>query len=188
MLISFAVLILLIGGYCAVRAAFGVGCGLPHSRDVASWHAAMSVGMAAMILWPGRAALSALGLVVFLVGAGWSLWRLATGLGRTVYISLTVGCAAMVAMLVPAAASALPASPGLSGGSMEGTSGTAMAGMTAVTGAGAVVFAAFAGGLLAVAVVTAARAVRTHTGLALLDAGCETVMAVSMAGMLLVML
>jgi hypothetical protein len=60
--------------------------------------------------------------------------------------------------------------------------------MPSVTGAGAVLFVLLCGALLAVAGAAMSHAVRGGSRIAVVDASCESIMALVMAGMLLSMM
>ena len=106
--------------------------------DVVVWHGLMAAWMAVMLATSlaGRHQAAALGrydavaLGVFMAGTAWAVSRLAAGHGRPAYLRLGVCCAAMVAMLVPAATAAAEPRPT---SVMSGMPGMAAPATTAAT-------------------------------------------------------
>jgi hypothetical protein len=165
-----------------------------HPRDVVAWHVVMAVGMVVMLVASTGRAYAWGALAAFVVGILWALARLARRPARAAYLRLGVGCAAMVAMLLPAAA---PATAAAGSAQVAGQAHHAhLVGTGAVTGGGdpgtappAFVLVAL---LMALALAVAhgvVRAVRAPERLrSRLDTGCDVVMATVMGTMLWLML
>lgn len=177
--------------YCFARAFTPALRGPEHRLDLDAWHVVMGVGMVAMLLTSFGRALSVVSLVLFAVGLGWALLRLAGRATRTSYAVLAVGCLAMVAMVVPTATAtaAQPIDEPMDM-SMDMSMDMPMDMGTHTGNTGIVVpDLVLAGLLVALAVVVVVRLVGTarRSGPARLDACCDVAMAGAMAYLLVVM-
>lgn len=103
MAVLLAACMVLVVTYCLARMIRPALRDPAHGRDLDGWHALMGAAMAAMLVvtYPRVAAL--LALTVFVFGVGWSVVRLSAAGARAAYLRLGLGCAAMAAMLLPAA-------------------------------------------------------------------------------------
>lgn len=178
--------------YCLARPFVPVLAAVPHHHALDLWHVLMGSAMAAMLLVPYSRALSIVALGVFGAGLGWSLVRLAGPVARAAYVRLAVGCAAMAAMLLPAAtaAAATPASAShaMAGGDAMGAMAGMGSGAPGLAPPGALVVAL----LVALGVILAVRLVRVLRPAAAaatrLDACCDVAMSAAMGYLLLLML
>ncbi len=176
--------------YCLARSLVPALRPQGHHRDLDAWHVAMGGAMAAMLLFPQGRAFAVAGVVVFLVGVGWSAFRISTQrLTRATYLRLGIGCAAMAVMLVPAAtASVATAAPAAADEGhathhhVHAAGATQPAGVLTVSPVLVVVLLALLAAVLGVRVLGVVR--RGTPAQARLDACCEVLMGVAMAWML----
>ena len=179
--------------YCLARSFVPALRPEGHRRDLDAWHVAMGGAMAAMLLFPQGRAFAVAGVVVFLVGVGWSCFRISTQRRtRATYLRLGIGCAAMAVMLVPAAtASVATAAPAAAddGHAMHhhvhaagAEHATAPAGVLTVSPVLVVVLLALLAAALGVRVLGVVR--RGTPAQTRLDACCEVLMGAAMTWML----
>jgi hypothetical protein len=143
-------------------------CVRHRGRGLEAWHVAMGVGLVVMVATPMMQRAAVVQMVVFGVGAAWCVAALVMQ-ATAGHARLLVGCTAMVAMVVPAALTPAAATmPDM--GSMDPPAWLAMALVVAliVVAAGAM-WAAFG-----------ARCWATR-----LSTGCEAIMALAMAWLLI---
>ena len=182
--------------YCVARAFVPALRPDDHRRDLDAWHLVMAAAMAVMLLAGHGRTFAVLGLLVFAVGLAWSGLRAVRRTGRAAYVRLGTGCAAMAAMLVPAATLA-PATAATSAAAgqdqgMQGMHGMhhdhAAAASTSGTGPMALPSLLVVALLALVAVLALARLLevvrRGAPAAGRLDAACEVLMGVAMTAML----
>ena len=180
--------------YCVARAFVPALRPDGHRRDLDAWHLVMAAAMAVMLLAGHGRTFAALGLLVFAVGLAWSGLRAVRRTGRAAYVRLGIGCAAMAAMLVPAATlapatAAAPAAAGHDHG-MHHEMRHDPAAAASASGAGPLALPSLLVVVLLalVAVLVLARLLevvrRGAPAAGRLDAGCEVLMGVAMTAML----
>lgn len=188
--------------YCLARALLPAVRAPDHGRDLDGWHAVMAAAMVAMLLLTWTRATSVVALVVFVAGLGWATSHAVRRAGRAAYLRLALGCAAMAAMLLPAAtASAAPVADagtqptaGMAGmADMPGMDHAAHTHATSTADAGLVPPTVVLGALLValglLLVVRLLGSLRAATPvIARLDACCDVAMAAAMGYMLVLML
>jgi hypothetical protein len=178
--------------YCLARAFVPALRPDRHRRDLDAWHLVMAAAMAVMLLAGHGRAFAVVGLLVFAAGLAWSGLRAVRRTGRAAYVRLGIGCAAMLAMLVPAAtlapASAATAATGATGhdhGMHHDHAATASASGAGPLGLPSPLVVLL---LALVAVLVLARLLhvvrRGVPAAGRLDAGCEVLMGVAMTVML----
>ena len=180
--------------YCVARAFVPALRPDGHRRDLDAWHLVMAAAMAVMLLAGHGRTFAALGLLVFAVGLAWSGLRAVRRTGRAAYVRLGIGCAAMAAMLVPAAtlAPATAATAAAAGhdhamhhamhhdhAAAASTSGTAPLALPSLLVA---VLLALVAVLVLARLLEVVR--RGAPAAGRLDAGCEVLMGVAMTAML----
>jgi hypothetical protein len=169
----------LVATYCLLRSVAPAWRSPVHGPGVERWHLAMSGAMLVMLLSPVRGAEAAALVGLFAVAAGWALPRLRQARVRAASARLLLGCAAMAAMLTPAAASAAtphPAMPGMDAASTTSTSAWLVLGLLVAT--------------LALVVMAVRAVVHPGSGLvaARLGGCCELLMGLAMLAMTLPLL
>ena len=180
--------------YCVARAFVPARRPDDHRRDLDAWHLVMAAAMAVMLLAGHSRTFAALGLLVFAVGLAWSGLRAVRRTGRAAYVRLGIGCAAMAAMLVPAAtlapATAAPSAAAGDDPAMHHAMHHDHAAAASASGAGPMALPSLLVVLLLalVAVLVVARLLqvvrRGVPAAGRLDAGCEVLMGVAMTAML----
>ena len=176
--------------YCLARAFVPALRPAGHRRDLDAWHLVMAAAMAVMLLAGHGRTFAVLGLLVFAVGLAWSGLRAVRRTGRAAYVRLGIGCAAMAVMLVPAATLAPATAATTTAAGHDHGMHHDHAAAASATGAGPLAMPSLLVVLLlalvAVLVLTRLLEVvrRGAPAAGRLDAGCEVLMGVAMAAML----
>ena len=173
--------------YCVARAFVPALRPEGHRRDLDAWHLVMAAEMAVMLLAGHGRTFAVLGLLVFAVGLAWSGLRAVRRAGRAAYLGLAIGCAAMTAMLVPAAtlAPATAATTATAGHGMQHHAAAAPAsggGSLALPSPLVVVLLALVAVLVLARLLHVVRQEAPAAGRR--DAACEVLMGVAMTAML----
>jgi hypothetical protein len=137
-------------------------------RGLESWHVVMGVGLVVMVAAPMMHRAAVVQMVVFALGAAWCVAALVVRVSAG-HVRLLVGCTAMVAMVVPSALT--PAAATMP--DMGSTIPPAWLAMTLV----------MALAVVAVSAMWSAFAARCWADR--LSTGCEAIMALAMAGLLM---
>jgi len=175
-----------VAAYCSVGAVAPgrEGTSREHRRDLDVWHVLMASSMTAMLLGALTRQLAVATLAVSAIGLCWGVLAVERGSRRSggeVHLRLVVGAGAMAVMTLPLAAPAMASAGHGSGGMGSGGMGSGMAGYAPFP----LPLVLLAGLVMVAAVRLPVVVRRSPSAVVRLDAGCDVVMAVAMAAMLL---